>query len=340
MTWQRGSSAAGVGVGILGTGSYVPERVVTNEELATFVRDADPEWVVRKTLIKTRRFAADHEATSDLAIVAAHRALVDARITADRVDYLIVATSTGDSPQPPTSALVQRAIGATNAACFDINVVCAGYVYALQLARSLVIADPQTVVLVVAADIYSRILDFDDRRTAVLFGDGAGASVVGAVPSGQGILDVELVTRGDAQGLIHVEAGGSRRPTSPETIADGGHWFRMNGRGVRDFVLEGVPPVLETLLKRAGLETEDVHHFVPHQANGMMIRELVSAAGLEEAHTHLVVDRYGNTGSASVPIALDEAARSGAVKDGDIVLLAAFGGGMAVGAMVLRWGRS
>jgi len=325
------------GVGILGTGSYLPERVVTNAELATFVRGADPDWAVRKTLIEQRRFAADHEATSDLAIKAAENALANARMSADRIDYLILATSTGDSPQPPTSSLVQNAIGATRAACFDINVVCAGFVFGLQLARSLVIANPGAVVLVVAADIYSRILDFDDRRTSVLFGDGAGAAVIGAVAEPYGVLDVELVTRGDAHNLIYVEAGGSRRPASAETVADGGHWFRMDGRGVRDFVLDGVPPVLNDLLKRAGLTVEDVQHFVPHQANGMMLREVVELAGLRDAQTHVVLDRYGNTGSASIPIALDEAARSGALHDGDLVLLAGFGGGMAVGATLIRW---
>ena len=326
------------GVGILGTGSYLPERVVTNAELATFVRGADPDWALRKTLIEARRFAADHEATSDLAVKAAENALTNARISADRIDYLIVSTSTGDSPQPPTSSLVQNAIGATRAACFDINVVCAGFVFALQLGRSLVVANPGAVVLVVAADIYSRILDFDDRRTSVLFGDGAGAAVLGAVAPPYGIVDVELITRGDAHKLIYVEAGGSRRPASAESVADGGHWFRMDGRGVRDFVLDGVPPVLNDLLKRAGRTPEDVHHFVPHQANGMMIGELVEASGLQDAQTHLVLDRYGNTGSASIPIALDEAARSGALADGQLVLLAGFGGGMAVGASLIRWG--
>lgn len=325
------------GVGILGTGSYLPERVVTNAELATFVRGADPDWALRKTLIGARRFAAAHEATSDLAVQAAGSALSNARISADRIDYLIVATSTGDCPQPPTSSLVQNAIGATRAACFDINVVCAGFVFALQLANSLIVANPGSVVLVVAADVYSRILDFADRRTSVLFGDGAGAAVLGAVPVPYGMLDTELVTRGDAHKLIYVEAGGSRRPASRESVADGGHYFRMNGRGVRDFVLDGVPPILADLIKRAGMTAEDIQHFVPHQANGMMIGELVETAGLSGAQTHLVLDRYGNTGSASIPIALDEAARSGAFTDGELVLLAGFGGGMAVGASLIRW---
>jgi 3-oxoacyl-[acyl-carrier-protein] synthase-3 len=324
-------------VGILGTGSYLPEHEVTNAALAARVTDTTPEWISRKTLIGARRFAAPDEATSDLATKAAVAALARAGIAADRVDYLIVSTSTGDSPQPPTASLVQYAIGAHRAAAFDINAVCAGFVFGLALANSLVAGQPGAVVLVVAADVYSRILDFDDRRTAILFGDGAGAAVVGAVPAPYGVVDVELVTRGDAHDLIHVKAGGSRLPASARTVADGDHFFRMNGRGVRDFVMAGVPPVLADLLKRAGVTAEDVDHFVPHQANGVMVGELVEAAGLAGARTHLVLDRYGNTGSASVAVALDTAARAGDLRDGELVLLAGFGGGMSVGAALLRW---
>jgi 3-oxoacyl-(acyl-carrier-protein) synthase III len=324
-------------VGILGTGSYLPEHEVTNEALVERVPDSTAEWISRKTLIGARRFAAPGEATSDLAIKAAVAALARARMDADRVDYLIVSTSTGDSPQPPTASLVQHAIGAHRAAAFDINVVCAGFVFGLSLAHSLVATRPGAVVLVVAADVYSRILDFSDRRTAVLFGDGAGAAVVGAVPAPYGLVDVELVTRGDAHELIHVKAGGSRLPASAETVAAGDHFFRMNGRGVRDFVMGGVPPVLADLLKRAGVTAADVDHFVPHQANGVMIGELVEEAGLQSARTHLVLDRYGNTGSASAAIALDAAARAGELRNGELVLLAGFGGGMSVGAALLRW---
>jgi 3-oxoacyl-(acyl-carrier-protein) synthase III len=324
-------------VGILGTGSYLPEHEVTNEALVERVTDTTPEWITGKTLIEARRFAAPDEATSDLAIKAAVAALQRAGLNADRLDYLIVSTSTGDSPQPPTASLVQHALGAHRAAAFDINVVCAGFVFGLALANSLVASRPDAVVLVVAADVYSRILDFDDRRTAILFGDGAGAAVVGAVPDPYGLIDVELVTRGDAHELIHVKAGGSRLPASAETVADGDHFFRMNGRGVRDFVLAGVPPVLADLLKRAGVEAAEVDHFVPHQANGVMVGELVEQAGLAEARTHLVLDRFGNTGSASAAIALDVAARAGELKDGELVLLAGFGGGMSVGAALLRW---
>lgn len=324
-------------IGILGTGSYLPAREVTNAELATFVAGADPEWIQRKTLIEARRFAAPDEAASDLAAKAAVPALERAGISASDLDYIIVSTSTGDSPQPPTSSLVQDLIGAGNAACFDVNVVCAGFVFALNIARSLVATQPDAKVLVVASDVYSRILDFDDRRTAILFGDGAGAAVVGAVPAGYGILETELVNRGAAHQLIRVEAGGSRMPASAETVASGAHFFKMDGRGVREFVAEHVPPVLAAMLDRAGLHAKDVDHFVPHQANGVMLQELVDLAQLDGATTHLTLTQYGNVGSASVPVALDAAARSGAMQDGDLVLMAGFGGGMAVGASVLKW---
>ncbi|MEV7630061.1 ketoacyl-ACP synthase III [Actinoplanes sp. NPDC089786] len=326
-----------VDVGILGTGSYLPYREVTNVELATLVPGADPDWVARKTLIGARRFAAPDEAASDLAAKAAIPALEAAGLAAGDLDYVIVSTSTGDSPQPPTATLVQGLIGADRAACFDINVVCAGFVFALSMARSLVAVQPDAKVLVIASDVYSRILDFNDRRTAVLFGDGAGAVVVGAVPEGYGILETELVSRGAAHQLIRVEAGGSRKPASHETVDNGDHFFRMDGRGVREFVAEHVPPVLAGMLERAGMHAKDIDHFVPHQANGVMLRELVDLASLDGATTHLTLERYGNVGSASVPVTLDAAARSGALRDGDLVLLAGFGGGMAVGAAVLRW---
>ncbi|TNH27650.1 ketoacyl-ACP synthase III [Micromonospora orduensis] len=323
-------------MGILGTGSYVPARTVHNDEVARLV-GVTGEWIERKTHIRSRRFAAPHEATSDLAAHAARRALDQAGTTADGIDYLIVATSTGDSPQPPTAHVVQHLIGARNAACFDINVVCSGFVYALAVARSLLTCRPGTHALVVAADVYSRILDFSDRTTAVLFGDGAGAVVLGPTPAGHGIMEVDLRGSGDARSLIHVEAGGSRLPASQHTVDSGGHFFRMRGREVREFVARVVPPTLAELLGRAGLTAQDIDHFVPHQANGVMLDELVKASDLTGARTHRTLERYGNVGSASIAVTLDEAHRQGEFRAGDILLLAGFGGGMATGACLVRW---
>ncbi|MEU1040838.1 ketoacyl-ACP synthase III [Streptomyces sp. NPDC005551] len=326
-----------MGIGILSTGSYLPKHEVGNEEIAERV-GVTAEWIERKTQIRSRRYAAPHEATSDLAVKAAERALEQAGLTAQQIDYIIVSTSTGDFPQPPTSYLVQHGLGAYGAACFDVNVVCSGFVYALSLAHSLVSVNPDARVLVIGADVYSRILDFTDRRTAILFADGAGAAVVGAVPQPYGIIACDLSSRGDAHHLIRVEAGGSRTPASATTVAEGGHYFRMDGRGVRDFVAEHVPPALLQLARRAGVDIGAVDHFVPHQANGVMLGEVVERAGLQAAHTHRTLIRYGNVGSASVPVALDEAHRTGALAPGELVLLAGFGGGMSIGASLLTWG--
>lgn len=323
-------------VSILGTGSYAPKEEVLNAEVGRHC-GVDAEWIERKTNIVSRRYAAPDEATSDLAARAAQEALNDAGLTADQIDYLIVATSTPDSPQPPTSYLVQNQLDAWNAACLDINVVCSGFVYGLVLARSLIATHPGAKALVVAADVYSRILDRSDRKTAILFGDGAGAVVLAGSPQ-PGLFAFHLASRGDARGLIRVEAGGSRLPASHETVDDGAHFFKMDGRAVRDFVMDEVPPVLSALCSKAGVYPTEVDHFVPHQANGVMLTGVVELAGLTHATTHRTVEEYGNMGAASVAFALDQANRTNAIADGDLVLLAGFGGGMAVGACLLRWG--
>lgn len=320
--------------GILATGSYVPKREVLNSEVAEWV-GVDPEWIERKTQIRSRRYAAPAEAASDLAIKAAEQALLRAELPVERIDYIIVSTSTGDSPSPPTANLVQYALGAHRAACFDLNVVCSGFVYALALARSLLDLHPGRHALVVAADVYSRILDFSDRRTSVLFADGAGAAVVGPVESPYGVAAVDLRSHGEANQLIRVEAGGSRIPASHETVESGGHYFRMNGRGVSEFVLENVPPVIEALVKSAGLALNRIDHVIPHQGNGNLMDRLVERAGLAGAHTHRTIGRFANMGSASVAVTLDHAAPH--LRDGDLVLLLGFGGGISVGACLLRW---
>lgn len=310
-------------VGIVATGSYLPKEEVGNEELAA-AAGVTPEWILARTRISSRRFAAAGESTADLAVRAAQQALD--RIDPAELGHVIVSTSTADTPQPPVAVTVQHAVGATGAACFDVNAVCSGFVYGLALARDLV-AESGRPVLVVAADVYSRILDFSDRRTAVLFGDGAGAAVVGPVPepapgaAPSGFLGFELTSDGSRQGLIRVEDG----------------FFRMEGRQVKEFVLERVPPALAALAARHGHSLSDVDVFIPHQANGVLVTELAERAGLGGALMPRTVDRYGNVGSASVAVTLDEANRAGMVRHGDLVLLAGFGGGMAIGAGLLRW---
>ncbi|NKQ55010.1 ketoacyl-ACP synthase III [Amycolatopsis sp. K13G38] len=325
-------------IGILGTGSYLPERVITNEEIASRV-GTTVEWIERKTQIRTRRYAAPSEATSDLGARAGIEAIKQAGISADQIDYIIVSTSTPDSPQPPTANLIQHELQAHNAACFDVNAVCSGFIYALALAQGLLTRRPDRLALVIASDVYSRSLDFDERRTAVLLGDGAGAAIVGGMPPPYGIIDFTLLSDGDAHELIRVDAGGSRKPASHETVDSGGHFFTMRGREVRDFVLERVPPALDDLLAAGNVPRNAVDHIVPHQPNGNLLDDLQEKLGLRHAIVHRTVVDYGNVGSASVPLTLDVANRTGAFRDGQLVLLASFGGGMAIGASLLRWMR-
>nr|WP_202451898.1 ketoacyl-ACP synthase III [Streptomyces sp. SID4948] len=314
----------------------MPKDEIRNEELAPRF-GTTAEWIEGKTLIRTRRYAAPHEASSDLAVHAAESALEQAGISADRIDYIIVSTSTGDSPSPPTANVVQHQLGAYNAACMDLNVVCSGFVYGLALARDLISLNPGSLVLVLAAEVYSRILDFNDRRTAALFADGAGAALVGPVEAPYGFVGVDLKSQGDGHHLIRVEAGGSRKPASHETVDAGDHFFRMDGRAVRDFVLRDVPPRLEHLAEQTGVPLAAIDHFVPHQGNGNLLQELVDISGLTNAEVHRTVQKYGNVGSASIPITLDEANRTGRLKAGDLVLVSGFGGGLSLGSCLLRW---
>lgn len=323
-------------IGILATGSCLPKSEITNEEIAGRFGVTN-EWIERKTMIRSRRCAAPWEAVSDLAAQAATCALEQAELPAGEVDFLIVATSTGDFLVPPTSCVVQAAIGAQRAACLDVNVACSGFVYGIALARSLVLTAPGAHALVVAADVWSRFTDPQDRSTSVLLGDGAGAAVVGEVTSTSGIVEIDLRGRGEASQLLVIEAGGSRRPASHQTVDDGGHFLRMQGRQVTEFVLSNLPGAIADLLARAGMRPEMVDHFIPHQANGVMLNNLFERTGLTNARQHLTVDRYGNVGAASIPVTLDDANQAGLLRRGDLVLLAGFGGGMALGTCLLRW---
>ena len=320
--------------GIIGTGGALPPRVVTNEEVGAKA-GVDDAWIVAKTGIKARRYADADQATSDLATQAARRALDDAGLSADDIALLIVATSTPDHLQPATAAFVQDNLAAHNAVAFDVNAVCSGFVFALAMADRMLHGSDRA--LVIGADVYSRILDLSDRRTAILFGDGAGAAVVQAGGGGHEVISTSLHSFGALNDLITVPAGGSRLPLQPHHHETGEAYFRMQGLQVRRFVTQRLPGLVRGYIDELGIDPADIDHLVPHQANGVMLDELVAELGLVNARVHKTIAEYGNTGAASVGITLDAAARGGEFVAGDNVLLAAYGGGMAVGLALLRW---
>ncbi|MFI6097742.1 3-oxoacyl-ACP synthase III family protein [Lentzea sp. NPDC051213] len=233
--------------------------------------------------------------------------------------------------------VVQHLIGATNAAAFDVNAVCSGFVFALSIANSLLNDQPGGYALVIGADIYSRILDRSDRKTAILFGDGAGAVLLGPVAAGQGVLSTRLTTRGDQHELIAVPAGGSRTPASADTVANGQHYFTMDGRAVRHFVEDSLGNEVAALLQQAEVAPRDIRHFVPHQANGAMLGDVWPTLGLRDATCHLALEQYGNTGAASIPVTLDLVHRKRLLAENDLVVLCGFGGGMNIGTSLLAW---
>ncbi len=323
---------------IIGTGSYLPEHVLTSAELGDRL-GVGGQWIVDKTGISERRVAAADEATSDLATRAAQRALDAAGIAAPEVDLIVLATSTPDRPMPATACQVQANLGATRAAAFDVDAVCSGFVYALAVAHALLMSNArQTTALVIGADTYSRVLDYTDRRTSPLFGDGAGAVVLRKSPgTGGGVLATTMASDGTMADLVQIPAGGSRTPPSRETVDAGLHYFAMRGGDVRRLAGKVLPAVVSDLLAATGLGLDDIDLIIPHQANGVMLAELAATLELRDKTMHLTVDRFGNTGAASIPITLDDAVREGRVTPGANLLFIAIGGGMTWGGTALRW---
>lgn len=324
-----------VRIRVLGTGAYVPERIVSNEEVGA-PAGVDDAWITARTAIRQRRWAAEGQATSDLATAAGRAALKSAGITPEQLTVIAVATSTPDRPQPPTAAYVQHHLGAAGTAAFDVNAVCSGTVFALSaVAGTLVHRGGYA--LVIGADIYSRILDPADRRTVVLFGDGAGAMVLGPTSTGAAVRHVALHTFGNLTDLIQVPAGGSRLPLDQAGLDTGLRYFAMEGREVRRFVVEQLPQLVKGFLHEAGVEAADISHFVPHQANGVMLDAVFAELRLPGATMHRTVETYGNTGAASIPVTMDAAVRAGAFRPGELILLAGFGGGMSASFALLQW---
>lgn len=323
-------------VGILGIGSYVPETIVTNFDLEQRM-DTSDSWIVERTGIRERRIVKKGENTSDLATKAAERALADAGINAAEIDLIIVGTVTPDMMFPSVACLVQQNLKAVNAAAFDLTAVCSGFIYGLVTGSSFIKSGTYRKVLVIGAEALSTITDWTDRNTAILFGDGAGAVVLGETSPGYGILGVDLGAEGAGGDLLKVPAGGSRMPTTLETIAQGFHFIHMDGNEVFKFAIKVMGETVNKALANANLSAKEITCLVPHQANLRIIQSAAKRLGLPLDKVVINVDKYGNTSAASIPIALDEGVKSGRIKHGDTIALAGFGGGLTWGAGIIKW---
>lgn len=323
-------------VSITGVGSCVPERILSNGDLERMVETSD-EWITTRTGIRERRIAADGQATSDLATEAARRALADAGVRPEDVDLIIVATVTPDMPFPSTACLVQHRLGATRAAAFDIEAACSGFVYALDIASHFVASHTYNTVLVIGAEKMSSVVDWTDRNTCVLFGDGAGAAVLQNRPSAHGLLTTCLGSDGGKASLLELPAGGSACPPTAETVAARRHFLRMDGKETFKNAVTAMVTAANQALERCGLGIGDIRCVIPHQANQRILSAVAERLGARPDQVFSNVEKYGNTSAASVGIALDEAVKSGRIQRGDLVLLVVFGAGLTWGAAVIEW---
>lgn len=325
-----------INAGIAGVGSYLPDRILTNADLEKMV-DTTNEWILARSGIRERRITSPEQATSDLAVAAGLRALADAGIDAEEVDLVIVATNTPDMFFPATACLVQDRIGAKKAGAFDLAAGCTGFIYAMAVGSQFIAANSCQTVLVIGAENLSKITNWEDRRTCVLFGDGAGAVVLKPVPEGSGILSFKLWADGSKGRILTMPAGGSRLPATSKTVEEKLHYIHMKGRDVFKFAVRITAKAAREVLSAAGLKSSDVDFFIPHQANVRIIEAAAKRLGLPPEKVLVNVDRYGNTSTASIPIALDEAVRNSRIKKGDHVLMVGFGAGLTYGAAVVKW---
>ncbi|MEE8241344.1 MAG: beta-ketoacyl-ACP synthase III [Nitrospirales bacterium] len=324
-----------MGARIQGTGSFVPARVLTNVDLERMVETSDA-WIVERTGIRERRIVASGESCSDLAVKAAERALEAAGVAAADLDLILVATCTGDAPLPATACLLQHRLGAQRAAACDISAACSGFVYALAIGDAYVRSGYGRV-LVVGSEVMSMLMDWTDRGTCILFGDGAGAVVLGPAADGKGILSSHLHADGTLWDLICVPGGGSAAPPSEKMLAEGLQYLKMKGNETFKVAVRTMEEVAREALSANGLSVEDLDLYIPHQANLRIIKAVASRLGLPMEKVVMNMDRYGNTSAASIPLALDEAVRGGRVREGNLILMEAFGGGLTWGSVLVRW---
>ncbi|MCA1808625.1 MAG: beta-ketoacyl-ACP synthase III [Kiritimatiellia bacterium] len=323
-------------VGIVATGSYLPEKILTNADLVDMV-DTSDEWITTRTGIRERHIAAADQATSDLAARAAERALSQAGLTAVDLDLIIVATITPDMFFPSTACFVQKHLGASRAACFDLQAACSGFIFALETARRMIEGGGFRNALVIGAEKLSGITDWTDRSTCVLFGDGAGAAILTRSHDAHAILKTVMASDGNLSHLLNLPGGGSRNPTSEQTLHDRLHYLKMAGREVFKYAVGSMLNASNEALKQSGVKIDDIACIIPHQANLRIVQAIGQRLGAPVEKYYLNLDRCGNMSAASVPVALDEAAAAGRLKRGDLVLLMAFGGGFTWGASIIKW---
>lgn len=326
----------GQNAGIIGMGHAYPDGILTNADLEKIVETSD-EWITTRTGIKQRHKAADNEYTSQFGVKAANQALERAGLKAEDIDIILCATTTPDQIMPSTGALIQAQIGATNAAGMDVFAACSGFLYGLTMVESMIRTGQIRHALVIGAEVLTKYVDYTDRSTCVIFGDGAGAAVVGAVPEGKGILATKIRSDGRYEEQLFAPGGGTKLGTSHQTIDDRLHFFKMKGNELFKVAVRSMADISKEMLDKAGYTVDDVDLVIPHQANQRITDAVASRLGVPEEKVYSNIAQHGNTSSASIPIALDECIEQGKVKEGSLVLLTAFGGGVTWGGTLLRF---
>lgn len=321
---------------IVSTGSYTPEKTLTNRQLEDIVETTD-EWIIERTGIRERRVAHESQSASDLALEAAKAALKKAGLKPKSLDLIIVATVSGDMPSPSTACLLQEKLGAKAAAAFDVNAACSGFLYGLSIANGFIKSASYKRILVVGAEVLTRFVDWKDRSTCILFGDGAGAVIVEPSDKDGGIISVDIYSDGGLSELISIPGGGSKHPASEKTIEDRLHSFKMKGNETFRAAVKTLESLVTDTLKKNKLKPSDISLLIPHQANLRIIQAMAKRLELSMDKVVVNIDRYGNTSAASIPIALDEAVRTGRVRGGDYILMEAFGGGLTWASALLKW---
>ncbi len=321
---------------IIGTGSYAPEKILTNFDLEKMVETSD-EWITERTGIKERRIAKNTECTSSLAFEASKIALKNAGIKAKDIDLIILATVTGDMPVPSTACLLQGQLAAKNAAAFDVNAACSGFLYGLSIAESFIKSGMHKRILLAGSETLSRFTDWQDRTTCILFGDGAGAVVLEATTEERGIISTHLYSDGSLWELLNLPGGGAKHPASIDSIGQRLHFMKMKGNETFKVAVRALESLVADTLKKNNLKPSDLAAIIPHQANLRIIQATANRLGLSMDKVVVNIDKYGNTSAASIPIALDEAVRTGRIRRDDYILLEAFGGGLTWASALIKW---